>query len=170
MPVITPRLTGHNARRGSGIIGARWRKNEGGKPGIRDSNQHVVRFPRFARARLDRAPSTHSNGLKPSAPPHCVASSRNKAVCAFRLVPRPRGWGCDGSLPSTKRIIAASRHFARRVASRESPSPRRLTWGVWRRAVAALAHWVRRRSAVAFATRSLNHDVVIFTRLWEIPN
>ena len=27
MPVITPRLTGHNARRGSGIIGARWRKN-----------------------------------------------------------------------------------------------------------------------------------------------
>ena len=29
MPVITPRLTGHNARRWSGIIGARWRKNEG---------------------------------------------------------------------------------------------------------------------------------------------
>ena len=24
MPVITPRLTGHNARRWSGIIGARW--------------------------------------------------------------------------------------------------------------------------------------------------
>ena len=32
-----------------------------------------------------------------------------------------------------------------------------------RRAAAASAHWVRRRSAVAFATRSLNHDVVIFT-------
>ena len=119
---------------------------------------------------FNERPGPHSNGLKPSAPPHCVASSRNKVVCAFLLVPRPRGCGCDGSLPSTKRIIAASRHFARRVASRESPSPRRLTWGAWRRAVAALAHWVRRRSAVAFATRSLNHDVVIFTRLWEIPN
>ena len=115
-------------------------------------------------------PRPHSNGLKPSVPPHRDASSRNKAVWALRLVPRPRGCGCDVSLPSTKRIIAASRHFARRVASPESPIPRRLTWGVWRRAVAALAHWVRRRSAVAFATRSLNHDVVIFTRLWEIPN
>ena len=65
---------------------------------------------------FNERPGPHSNGLKPSAPPHCVASSRNKAVCAFLLVPRPRGCGCDGSLPSTKRIIAASRHFARRVA------------------------------------------------------
>ena len=95
-------------------------------------------------------------GTMPSRPP---SPQEAQDVCA-----------CDGSLPSTKRIIAASRHFARRVASPESPIPRRLTWGVWRRAVAALAHWVRRRSAVAFATRSLNHDVVIFTRLWEIPN
>ena len=118
---------------------------------------------------FNERPGPHSNGLKPSVPPHCVASSRNKVAWALRLVPRPRGCGCDVSLPSTKRIIAASRHFARRVASPESPIPRRLTWGVWRRAVAALAHWVRRRSAVAFATRSLNH-VVIFTRLWEIPN
>ena len=91
---------------------------------------------------FNERPGPHSNGLKPSAPPHCVASSRNKAVCAFLLVPRPRGCGCDGSLPSTKRIIAASRHFARRVASRESPSPRRLTRGFWRRPVAASAHYV----------------------------
>ena len=48
MPVITPRLTGHNARGGSGIIGARWRKNEGLKPGIRASKQRVVRFPSAA--------------------------------------------------------------------------------------------------------------------------
>ena len=52
MPVITPRLTGHNARRWPGIIGAGWRKNEVPKPGIRDSKQRVVRFPRFARAML----------------------------------------------------------------------------------------------------------------------
>eukprot|EP01043_Picozoa_sp_COSAG02_P034085 COSAG02_NODE_2364_length_9055_cov_12.230606_2_plen_77_part_00 len=31
-------------------------------------------------------PRPHSNGLKPSVPPHSVAISRNKAVCAFRLV------------------------------------------------------------------------------------
>ena len=41
---------------------------------------------------FNERPGPHSNGLKPSAPPHCVASSRNKAVCAFLLVPRPRGW------------------------------------------------------------------------------
>eukprot|EP01043_Picozoa_sp_COSAG02_P021112 COSAG02_NODE_1062_length_14852_cov_93.088660_4_plen_226_part_00 len=76
---------------------------------------------------FNERPRPHSNGLKAAVPPHSVASSRNKAVCAFRLVPRPRGWDCDGPLPSTKRIIAASRHFARRVASPESPMPRRLT-------------------------------------------
>ena len=89
-------------------------------------------------------PRSHSNGLKSCVPPHSVASSRNKAVCAFRLVPRPRGWGCDGSLPSTKRIIAASKHFARRVASPDSPSPSRLTWGCLRRAEAACAHCHKR--------------------------
>eukprot|EP01044_Picomonas_judraskeda_P005729 COSAG03_NODE_549_length_6991_cov_40.997970_6_plen_98_part_00 len=73
-----------------------------------------------ARGLIER-PRPHSNGLKPSAPPHCVASSRNKAVCAFLLAPRPRGCGCDCSLPSTKRIIAASRHFARRVAPPRVP-------------------------------------------------
>ena len=116
-----------------------------------------------ARGLIER-PRPHSNGLKPSAPPHSVASSRNKAVCAFRLVPRPRGCGCDGSLPSTKRIIAASRHFARRVASRESPSPRRLTRGFWRRAVAASAHWFRRRSTVAVVMGSFRHAVILLHR------
>ena len=104
---------------------------------------------------FNERPRPHSNGLKAAVPPHSVASSRNKAVCAFRLVPRPRVWGCDGSLPSTKRIIAASRHFARRVASPESPKPRRLTWGFWRRAAAAWAHWVRRKATVAVVTGSL---------------
>ena len=70
---------------------------------------------------FNERPRPHSNGLKPCVPPHSVASSRNKAVCAFRLVPRPRVWGCDGSLPSTKRIIAASgtrldQHWCARAA------------------------------------------------------
>ena len=160
MPVITPRLTGHNARRGSGIIGARWRKmKEENRAYATQINTLFVSQGSRARGLIER-PRPHSNGLKPSAPPHCVASSRNKAVCAFRLVPRPRGWGCDGSLPSTKRNIAASRHFARRVAPPESPRPRRLTWAFWRRATAASAHWVRRRSAVAVVTRSFSHPVI----------
>ena len=109
---------------------------------------------------LIERPCPHSNGLKPAVPPHCVANSRNKTVWALRFVPRPRGWGCDGSLPSTKRNIAASRHFARRVASPDSPSPRRLTWGCLRRAVAACAHWFRRRSVVAVVTMSFVHAVI----------
>ena len=32
---------------------------------------------------FNERPGPHSNGLKPSAPPHCVASSRNTAGCAF---------------------------------------------------------------------------------------
>jgi hypothetical protein len=56
MPVITPRLTGHNARQWSGIIGARWRKTEGLKPGtlVRVSKQRVVRFPRNSNGTLPR--------------------------------------------------------------------------------------------------------------------
>ena len=120
-----------------------------------------------ARGLIER-PRPHSNGLKPSAPPHCVTSSRNKTVWALRFVPRPRGWGCDGTLPSTKRIIAASKHFARRVASPDSPSPKRLTWGCLRRAAAAWAHWFRRRSVVAVVTRSFSHAVILLTTFVEI--
>ena len=161
MPVITPRLTGHNARRGSGIIGVRLRKmKEENRAYATQINTLFVSQGSRARGLIER-PRPHSNGLKPSTPPHCVASSRNKVVCAFLLVPRPRGCGCDCSLPSTKRIIAASRHFARRVASRESPSPRRLTRGFWRRPVAASAHWFRRRSAVAVVMGSFRHAVII---------
>ena len=161
MPVITPRLTGHNARRGPGIIGARWRKMKvQNRAYASQINILFVSQGSYAHCFNER-PRPHSNGLKPCVPPHSVASSRNKAVCAFRLVPRPRGWACDVSLPSTKRIIAASKHFARRVASPDSPSPRRLTWGCLRRAVAACAHWFRRRSVVAVVTMSFVHTVIL---------
>ena len=61
----------------------------------------------------------------------------------------------------TNRIKAASRHFARRRATSLPPSPARLIAGALARCWAALAHRVRRWSAVVTPTSSENHVLTI---------
>lgn len=78
----------------------------------------------------------------------------------MRFVPRLCGSIAGASL-DTNRIKAASRHFARRRATSLPPSPARLIAGALARCWAALAHRVRRWSAVVTPTSSENHVLTI---------